>query len=349
VRRWRNLLVRRGRFWVPPPRPAAVPAHLVAAFIQQADRRLAGPRRGRFFPRTYPGAVAAPAPVLVPPLARQPGRRFPRAPRGQFLPLPPQSPGVPPPLMRQGARRALRLPGFRRGQFLAMPPASAPAAQAPAWVAPSLRQARRWLPPRRRVTVPPIPVSAAVAPASLSRRPSRLARVPRGQFFPVRPVPTAPGAPGPLVPPHLRQRRAQPLRIPRGHRADPPWQGAAAPPPAAIPAQFIRQGAARARLPRRGCLFPVPAQRPAASPAPVMPFLRAAGHRPRRAPRPRRGCWYSPPWKGAPPPPFTVGALTAADTGSAVLAAGSASSQLTAATAPGSAITAATQRTGGPS
>jgi len=295
VRRWRNLLARRGMFWGVPPRPAAAQARLIAAFIQQADRRLAVPRRGRLWGLPQPPPPPAPGP-LVARVARHPGRRL-------IVP--------------------------RRGQFF--PQAAAPS---PALALPQMRQAgRRWLPPRRPAAGFAVPAAAASVPPGTARRASRLARPPRGRFFPLPPAAAAPGAPGPLVSPHLRQRRAQPLRIPRGHRSEPPWQGAAAPPPAAIPAQFPRQPPARARLPRRGCIwgvphaspgippqlrrravsraaqprrgciFQVPAARPAStSPGPLTaPLIRQAGHRPRWPARLRRSCWWNPPPAAGPP------------------------------------------------
>jgi len=142
VRRWRNLLARRGMFWGVPPRPAAAQARLIAAFIQQADRRLAVPRRGRLWGLPQPPPPPAPGP-LVARVARHPGRRL-------IVP--------------------------RRGQFF--PQAAAPS---PALALPQMRQAgRRWLPPRRPAAGFAVPAAAASVPPGTARRASRLARPPAG-------------------------------------------------------------------------------------------------------------------------------------------------------------------------
>jgi hypothetical protein len=399
----------RGHFF-PVPRAAVAVAHVtpVAPQPRRAPQALRA-ARGRFLPLPPPVITVQP-PVLVPALLRQPRRFVALSRRAQAVPVPqPGTAASSPP-----RRRSQRLARPPRGQFLAVPPLPL-AIAAPPWVAPPLRQSRRGLLPRRRGPVPAVTAITAAVPAGMprrvlraattarghflavppaplvvaapsfaappqARRSQRLARVPRGQFLPVPPAPVVAAATGPLVAPLLRQRRTQPLRIPRGHRSDPPWQGTAALPPVAIPAQFIRQAPARARLPRRGCIlaapFPPPAGVPAqlrrrarqgtaqprrgcifrtpapplgnTSPGPwVSPFLRPAGSRPRWPARPRRGCWYSPPWYPPPPPVFTIGALTAGDAPSGTLTAAGATAQLTAAVSS-AALTAADARTGGP-
>jgi hypothetical protein len=292
--------------------------------------------------------------------------------RGSYwqLPMVPQ-PGVSQPPQR----RTMRLYRAPRGQFFQAPVPATAVTPPPPWAAPLLRQARRWLPARRRTqitappamvtaapqgitrhppraarpargqlfTVPPQPAAMAAAPAA--RHALRLARPPRGQFLPVPPPAVVAGATGPLVPPHLHQRRAWPPRISHGHRADPPWLGQAAPPPTPPAPQIPRQPMARARLPRRGCLLAVPPARmappppsgrrarpamvparrgcifrtpqQAAPPSPgplIPPYIRPSGNRPRWPARPRHGARWQIPLLGAPPPPFTIGALTAATT-----------------------------------
>ena len=298
--------------------------------------------------------------------------------RGSYWLLPSAAqPGVP----QQPQRRTARLGLSRRGRFFPAPVPAAAVTVTPAQAPPLLAQHRRAAAAlSRRRLFPVIPAAPLAPPGPFPGRHPRLAgRPPRGRFLAVPvPVPVT-GAPGPLVPPHLHQRRAQPLRIPRSHRADPPWAGQAAPAPTPPAPQLPRQAPARARLPRRGCLFAVPPgaahlpppfmRRPAARPvqarrgclfrnppavppaAPgplIPPVIRPAGSRPRWPARPRRGCQWIPALIGAPPPPFSIGALTASGAPGAVLTASGASAALTAGTAPGSTLIATDQRTGGP-
>jgi hypothetical protein len=372
VRRWRNLPFRRGSYW---QLPAAPPTGVPSAASQRRTARLARPPRGQFLTVPVPPAAVVTAQAGVPQAPQHRAPRLARPPRGQFFPTPVPATAVTSP---------------------------------PSWVAPLLRQGRRWLPVRRRTPIAAPAVAAAAAPAGISRHPLRagrpargqfltvppqrqtapvpaaathalrVARPPRGQFFAV-PVPApAAGTPGPLVPAHLHQRRTWPPRIPHSHRADPPWQGQAAPAATPPAPQIPRQAPVRARLPRRGCLFavppsrlqpPVPAGRrtrpgipparrgcifslpPAAPGRPgplVAPVIRPAGNRPRWPALPRRGRRLQIPLVGAPPPAFSIGALTATDTGRSTLTAGQAANALTATTAATAAITATDQRTGGP-
>lgn len=332
MRRWRSLPFRRGRFAVV---PAAAPPARSQPARQRTLRWQRHPQaRGRFFPLP-PAPAAAVPPSWVAPQLRQP-RRLADARRRRAQPAVPAVPGSAAAVLQP--RRGIRAARPPRGQFFPLPARS--------------------------------PAGLAAAPG---RHPLRLARPPRGQYFPVPPAPVVTGGTGPLIAAHLRQRRQWPPRITRGHRADPPWAGPAAPPPSPPAPQFPRQHPPSPRLPRRGCITSVPVPRQAAAafqrrairpgltagrrgcifrppvtpavtggPGPVVaPFTRPAGSRPRWPARVRRGCWWNAPRTGAPPPPFTIGVLTASAATAQLTAAITAARLTTLAAAP-AALTAVT-------
>lgn len=198
MRRWRNLRLRRGRYFMPPlvGAAAAGPQALPPSMIDQAGmrpRRLYI-RRGRYFV----GPLFPPAPQALPPAlldiaGPRPRRLYIRRGRYFMPPLvgatPPGPQALPPSLLDISGPRPRR-PFMRRGQFIngpMFPPA--PQALPPMLISQSGLRPRRLYIRRGRYfqyLVPPTPPGPQALPPALldiaGPRPRRL-YIRRGRYF----------------------------------------------------------------------------------------------------------------------------------------------------------------------
>ena len=371
---------RRGRVFRAPAAPPAVPSGAARAEV----RFPAWQRRSRIFTVPPPPPAAA-APVWLPPFTRL-EVRLPAARRPRTFTPPPPAPAPPP---QAGRRGRAQLPSRR--WRLSAPPFPPPAVPGQQPLPPAYQRIllRARLPqPRGRIFQPFWPqiiIGPQVLPPAGQRAQLRAKLpAPRGRLFAPPYPPVVPGGQQPLPPafqrqdwrPRLPVRRAAVSRPPvppgapaprfcrtsarpqlparRGHAFCPPWPQVVVAPPA-YPPRFCRTSA-RPQLPQpRGRRF-IPPRPPAPVPQPC------TSRRQRHWAFQRRGHWAGVVFPGAPPPPFTIGTLTAADkaldtltaagSSAALGASGAALAALTAADAPGGAaaghLTATDTRTGGP-
>lgn len=225
-RRWRNLVLRRQR-WFNPPWPAPTqPTAAVPNFQKTRRPRLLAIRKGEFQPT--PAAVPK---IVV--FRGQKARRGAYVRRAEsFVSPPPVHVAGPGPLTPKLAvsRRPKPSSEIRHGTYFTIPPQGMVAGTGP--LTPKvLRQSRRpQLPVRRgEFTQPPWPQQVTLTPAFIprqNRRPStRSLLIRRGRFVLAPTVPVA--VPGPLAPKQIRQNTRRLVITRRGEYLPLPLIGAA--------------------------------------------------------------------------------------------------------------------------
>jgi len=297
----------------------------------------------RRFPAGRRNRVSAPPSPLLAPSPQAPRRaaaRLPAGRRGRIFTPAASLPGAVP--VQRGVRRALVLSRRHGGIF--QPPwpqvvTGGPQVLPPAFQRVAARaklpqpRGRSWSPP----WVPPAPGGPQVLPPAFQRQDWR----PR---LPVRKtVLGRPPWPVTVPVPRLCRTAGRPqLPARRGQCFRPPWPQVVTAPPAYVPA--LCRKAVRPQLPQpRGRRF-IPPRPPAPVPQPCI------SRRQRHWAYQRRGRWAGVAFPGAPPPPFTIGVLTAATAATAAIGTGDAAvSTLTAGTAAQGTLTAGTATAGGPS